>query len=130
MPIIWASVFLIYSILGGIILYSGGELWDLFFLGSIWLALGILFIFLLKTTYYTIDDRFLTCHMLGFRKKIPLEEITKIQRQKGLYAGLKINTAWNGLVVSYGKWDEILISPANEEELIAAVNVKNPLLKV
>jgi hypothetical protein len=59
-----------------------------------------------------------------------MNEIAKIEHQKGLYAGLKINTAWKGLVVSYGKWDEILISPADEAGFIAAIKAKNPSLKV
>ncbi|MFM7386939.1 MAG: PH domain-containing protein, partial [Bacteroidota bacterium] len=68
--------------------------------------------------------------ILGFRKKISIHEITKIEQQKGLYAGLKINTAWKGLVVSYGKWDEILISTADEAGFIEAIKAKNPSLKV
>mgnify|MGYP002149688088 CR=1 FL=1 len=62
-------------------------------------------------------------------KEIRLQK-TKIEEQKGLFAGLKINTAWKGLVVSYGKWNEILISPAEEEGFIAAIKAKNPTLKV
>ena len=113
-----------------LILYSGGNLSDLIVLGAVWLALELLLYLLLKTTYYTVDDTYLTCHIIGFRKKISLEDITKIEQQKGLYVGLKINTAWKGLVVSYGKWDEILISPADEAEFIAAVKAKNPSLTV
>ena len=113
-----------------LILYSGGNLSDLVVLGAVWLALGLLLYLILKTTYYTVDGANLTCHIIGFRKKIFLEDITKIEQQKGLYAGLKINTAWKGLVVSYGKWNEILISPADEVGFIAAIKSKNPSLKV
>jgi len=129
-PIIWGFVLVIYSIIGCLILYSGGRISDLIGLGAVWLALGLLLYLLLKTTYYTVDDANLTCHILGFRKKISIQEITKIEQQKGLYAGLKINTAWKGLVVSYGKWDEILISPADEARFIEAIKAKNPSLKV
>ncbi|MBM3164411.1 MAG: PH domain-containing protein [Bacteroidetes bacterium] len=129
-PIIWGFVLVIYSIIGCLILYSGGRISDLFVLGAVWLALGLLLYLLIKTTYYTVNDVYLTCHILGFRKNISIENITKIEQQKGLYAGLKINTAWKGLVVSYGKWDEILISPADEAGFIAALKAKNPSLKV
>jgi hypothetical protein len=113
-----------------LILYSGGNLSDLIVLGAVWLALGLLLYLILKTTYYSVDDAYLTCHIIGFRKKISLDDITKIEQQKGLYAGLKINTAWKGLVVSYGKCNEILISPADEVGFIAAIKSKNPSLKV
>jgi len=129
-PIIWGFVLIVYSIVACIILYSGGNLSDLIVLGAVWVALGFLLFLLLKTTYYTVDDAFLTCHILGFRKKISIQEITKIEQQKGLYSGLKINTAWKGMVVSYGKWDEILISPADEAGFIEAIKAKNPSLKV
>lgn len=130
LPIIWVFVFIVYSLVACLILYSGGNLSDLIVLGVVWIALGLMLFLLLKTTYYTVDDAYLTCHIIGFRKKISIKEITKIEQQKGLYAGLKINTAWKGLVVSYGKWDEILISPADEAEFIAAVKAKNPSLTV
>jgi len=129
-PIIWGFVFIINSIIGCLILYSGGKTTDLFFLGAVWVALGFLLFLLLKTTYYTVDDTYLTCHILGFRKKISIQEITKIEQQKGLYTGLKINTAWKGLVVSYGKWDDILISPANEAGFKAEIKARNPSLQV
>lgn len=129
-PIIWGIVFIIYALIGCLILYSSGRISDLFVLGAIWIALGFSLFLLLKTTYYTVDEAYLTCHILGFRKKISIQEITKIEQQKGLYAGLKINTSWKGLVVSYGKWDEIFISPANETDFIAVIKSKNPSLKV
>lgn len=129
-PIIWGIVFIIYALIGCLILYSSGRISDLFVLGAIWIALGFSLFLLLKTTYYTVDEAYLTCHILGFRKKISIQEITKIEQQKGLYAGLKINTSWKGLVLSYGKWDEIFISPANETDFIAVIKSKNPSLKV
>jgi hypothetical protein len=92
----------------------------------VWLGLGFLFWLLLKTTYYTLDEENLTCHIFGFKKRIPLNEITRIEPQKGLYAGLKINTAWKGIVVSYGQWNEILITPADEKGFIEAVQTRNP----
>lgn len=83
-----------------------------------------------KTTFYIVDEEHLICHIFGFKKKIPLKEITKIEPQKGIYAGLKINTSWRGIVVYYGKWNEILISPSDESGFIAAIRAKNPNLLV
>ena len=93
---------------------------------SVWLGIGFLFWLLLKTTYYTLDKENLTCHIFGFKKRIPLNEIKRIEPQKGLYAGLKINTSWKGLVVSYGQWNEILISPADEKGFIETIQRLNP----
>ncbi|MFM7387695.1 MAG: hypothetical protein ACKO5L_06005, partial [Bacteroidota bacterium] len=59
-PIIWGFVFMVYSIVACLILYTGGNLSDLIALGAVWLALGLLLYLQLKTTYYTVDDANLT----------------------------------------------------------------------
>ncbi|MEY3050185.1 MAG: hypothetical protein RL365_2223 [Bacteroidota bacterium] len=128
-PIIWGFLFIIYSTIAFTIYYIGGDISEIYALAYVWIGLGVFFYLLLKTTFYTVDQEHLVCHIIGFKKKIPLNEITKIETQKGLYAGLKINTAWKGLVVSYGKWDEILISPAQEQLFIETIKAKNPTLK-
>jgi Bacterial PH domain len=127
-PIIWGFVFVIYASIGVGIIYSGGKFSDLLLLFVVWLGIGFLFWLLLKTTYYTLEEENLTCHIFGFKKRIPLKEIKHIEPQKGLYAGLKINTSWKGLVVTYGKWDEILISPADEKGFIETIQRLNPMV--
>jgi len=110
--------------------YSEGNTDGLFYLFLVWLAMGLLFYLLLKTTYYTLNEKELICHTMGFKKRIQYERIRKIAPQKGIYAGLKINTSWKGLVITYDKWSEILISPADEENFIAELNVRCPNLVV
>jgi hypothetical protein len=97
---------------------SPSELWLLF---VVWILLGLFFYAILKTTYYTITETQLVCHFLGFKKRIDMDQIRKIEPQRGLYAGLKLSTAWKGIVVHYGRWDEILISPANETVFIQEI---------
>ena len=118
-----------YAGVGIGIVYTDGDYSALYTLAAIWLGIGHLFYALLTTTFYTVDDDHLVCHTMGFKKKIFLSEIRKIEPQNGFYAGLKINTAWKGLVVKYGKWDEILISPAKEQQFIETIKTKNPTLQ-
>lgn len=129
-PIIWGFIFVVYAGVGIGIVHADGDYSALYTLAAIWLGIGLLFYALLTTTFYTVDDNHLVCHMMGFKKKILLSEIRKIEPQKGLYAGLKINTSWRGLVVHYGKWDKILISPAEEQLFIETIKTKNPTLLV
>lgn len=128
-PIIWGFVFVVYAGVGIGIVYTDGDYSALYTLAAIWLGIGLLFYALLTTTFYTVDDDHLVCHTMGFKKEILLSEIRKIEPQNGFYAGLKINTAWKGLVVKYGKWDEILISPAQEQQFIETIKTKNPTLQ-
>jgi len=128
-PFIWGFLSIIYSIVGIVIISSGGNYSELIVLAVVWVLQGTFFYFFLRTTFYTIDEEQLVCHIFGFKKRIRLSEIRRIEPQKGYYAGLKINTAWKGIVVSYGKWDEILISPAQEQLFIETIKAMNPTLQ-
>lgn len=77
--------------------------------------LAFLFISIFKTTYFRLEEDYLFCRSLVFTKQIPYSSIRKVEKQKGIYAGIKFSTAWKGLVVHYNKYDELLISPENEE---------------
>ena len=128
-PFVWGLLSIIYSIVGIVIIANGGNYSELIVLAVVWALQGTFFYLFLRTTFYTIDEEYLVCHIFGFKKRIRLSEIRRIEPQKGLYAGFKINTAWKGLVVSYGKWDEILISPAQEQLFIETIKAKNPTLQ-
>ena len=128
-PFVWGLLSIIYSIVGIVIIANGGNYSELIVLAVVWALQGTFFYLFLRTTFYTIDEEYLVCHIFGFKKRIRVSEIRRIEPQKGFYSGLKINTAWKGLVVSYGKWDEILISPAQEQLFIETIKAKNPTLQ-
>lgn len=119
--LIWIFVLIVYALVGTLVYVEGGSWVELWGLLAVWLALGMFFLAILKTTYYTITETQLVCHFLGFKKRIALDQIRKIEPQRGLYAGLKLSTAWKGIVVHYGKWDDILISPADETAFIQEI---------
>ena len=129
-PFVWGLLSIIYSSVGIVIISSGGNYSELIVLAVVWALQGTFFYLFLRTTFYTIDEEYLVCHIFGFKKRIRVSEIRRIEPQKGFYTGLKINTAWKGIVVTYGKWDEILISPAQEQQFIEALKTKNPTLQV
>ena len=120
-PLVWIFVLIVYSLVGLVVYMEEGSLVEIWPLFAVWLALGVFFLAILKTTYYTITETQLVCHFLGFKKRIDLEQIRKIEPQHGIYAGLKLSTAWKGIVVHYGKWNEILISPADEADFIQEI---------
>jgi hypothetical protein len=83
--------------------------------------IGFLFFLIVKTTYYVFQENELVCYSLFFKRVIAYSSIRKVEKQKGLYAGLKMSTAWKGIVVHYNKYDELLISPEPEEEFILEI---------
>ena len=85
------------------------------------IALVLLFILIVKTTYFVFEKDKLICRSLFFKRNISYSDIRKIEKQKGLYAGLKFSTAWKGFIVHYNKFDELLISPEREEEFLKEI---------
>ena len=88
-PIIWGFVFIVYAAIAVMICYNGGDFSELYVLAGVWIGLGILFYTLLKTTFYTVDEEHLICHIVGFKKKILLKEIKKNSAAKRNLRGIK-----------------------------------------
>jgi hypothetical protein len=114
-----------------LLLYSGISLFTIIYeddCSVIWVFLNVLtflallFISIYKTTYFRLDQHNLFCKSLIFKKEIPYSSIRKVEKQQGIYAGVKFSTAWKGIIVHYNKYDELLISPENEEIFIAKIH--------
>jgi hypothetical protein len=114
-----------------LLLYSGISLFTIIYeddCSVIWVFLivltflALLFISIYKTTYFRLEDEKLFCKSLVFKKEILYSSIRKVEKQQGIYAGIKFSTAWKGLVIHYNKYDELLISPENEEIFIEKLN--------
>ena len=74
------------------------------------------------TTKFTISSSELICETFYWKKKIPITSIRKVEKQVGLFAGWKISTSFKGVIVTYNKYDELLISPENELFFISEIN--------
>lgn len=67
----------------------------------------------------------------GFIKgRIPIFEIREIQNDTTLWAGLKPSLSNGGIIIKFGKFDEIYIAPENNEELIKDLVNINPSIKI
>jgi hypothetical protein len=122
-------VFLVYTGVGLLIYSTEGNTTSFYGLGSIWLMLSILIVWILpKTTRYTFHDDHLLCQSMGFKKRIPYHTLRSVEPANGFYAGWKMSTAWKCLVIHYNKYDELLISPENEEMFIQCFNAKKQRL--
>lgn len=74
------------------------------------------------TTKFTISSSELICETFYWKKRIPFTSIRKVEKQIGLFAGWKISTSFKGVIVTYNKYDELLISPENELVFISEIN--------
>ncbi|MEN9968286.1 MAG: hypothetical protein RIR94_458 [Bacteroidota bacterium] len=113
--IILGFVFVVYSGVASLIYFTEKDSSAFFGLALVWVLLSILLIWILpKTTHYTFLEDHLLCQSMGFKKRIPYTSFNKLEPSNGLYAGWKMSTAWNCLILHYNKYDELLISPKDE----------------
>lgn len=77
-------------------------------------------------THYQLTDTELIYRSGPLRGRIPLNRIREIVKGKTLYAGIKPATAGKGLIIKFGKYDEIYISPNSNDSFIAEILKRNP----
>jgi hypothetical protein len=80
----------------------------------------------IRTTHYTLEQDTLYCRSLVFKRRIPYPSIRKIEKHTSLYAGLKMSTSFQGIIIHYNTYDELFISPAESDRFIALLKERNP----
>ena len=80
------------------------------------IAVAVFLLWVLYGTYYIIGESHINYYSGPIRGKIEIEKIHTIIMGKNLYAGLRPATALNGLILKYGKYDEICFSPYTNED--------------
>jgi len=85
---------------------------------------------LAKKTDYTFAPDELKCRSWIFKKNIRYNEIIKIEPGTAFYAGWKLATARNGIIITYKGYNDVYISPERQEEFISLLLEKNELIHV
>ena len=112
-------------IVGEVSIYQNENTFEALIFGLIFLLIISFLIAAIFTTHFTFESDHLLCKFSFWKKKIPYETIKKIERQESvLYGGWKMSTAIKGLIITYNSFDELLISPENEDEFIINLNSK------
>lgn len=127
---VWLAMLIPYGGIWLLIYQQEKDFFPLYLFGSFWLFLGILFYLIVRSTFYTfIDNETLVCQtMYFFKKRIPISSIRRFEKSNGFYAGIKMSTAWRCLIMHYGTYEELLISPENQELFIAEVERRKALV--
>ena len=112
-------------IVGEVSIYKDNNTLEAVIFGLIFLLIISFLIAAILTTHFTFESDHLLCKFSLWKKKIPYATIKKIERQESvLYGGWKMSTAIKGLIITYNSFDELLISPENEEEFFIMLNSK------
>lgn len=112
-------------IVGEVSIYQNENTFEAIIFGLIFLLIISFLIAAIFTTHFTFESDHLLCKFSFWKNKIPYATIKKIERQKSvIYGGWKLSTATKGLIITYNSYDELLISPENEDEFISKLNSK------
>lgn len=92
------------------------------------LSVDGLLIWIYFGTNYELTQSELKYNSGPMRGKISLEKINEIVKGKTMWSGIKPATAKNGLIIKYGKYDEIYISPKTNDMFINKIlELKNDI---
>lgn len=78
----------------------------------------ILILWPLLHTYYQIKDNKLVYRSGFIRGEIDIASISEIINGKTMWVGVKPALAMGGIIIKYNRFDDIYLSPKNNEELI------------
>jgi len=81
-------------------------------------------------TYYELAQKQIKYNCGPIKGKIEIKEIREVIKRKTLWVGLKPATARKGLIIKYGKFDEIYISPQTNDEFINRLLELNDAIKI
>lgn len=92
--------------------------------------LNLLMYIIAKKTDYSFTEDTLKCRSWIFKKNIKYNEIIKIEPGTTFYAGWKLATAKNGIIITYKDNNDVYISPEQQEEFISLLLEKNASIQV
>ncbi len=98
--------------------YDGAGKYEFTWSDLLLLLVGGLLFWLYFGTEYELNKSELKYKSGPLRGKIKLEKINEIIKGKSLWSGIKPATARNGLIIKYGKYDEIYISPKSNDTFV------------
>ncbi|MDG1374171.1 MAG: PH domain-containing protein [Flavobacteriaceae bacterium] len=108
---------------------SGLDKWSFININILLLVCGFL-LWLYYGTYYELTQTHLKYNCGPIKGNIEIKEIREIIKDKTLWVGLKPATARKGLIIKFGKYDEVYISPEKNDEFINHILELNDAIKI
>ncbi len=97
------------------------------------LIMGITLLFMIHlvfTSRYIFEDEKLICKFGFFKKEIEYSQIRKIESGTQIYAGWKMALALKGIIIHYNRFDDLLVSPEEQDRFIEELKKRNPQIEL
>lgn len=122
--VIWGTIIFVFLV----IIFNLSLNFLVIFSGIIGLMTIGIIIWIWFDTVYQIDNNTIKIRYGPFKWVVHIQDISSIGKRKKLLATPAL--AMDRILLRYGKYGEILISPKNENEFIHLLLIKNPQIKV
>jgi hypothetical protein len=83
------------------------------------IIVAVLMIWLLTGTHYTVDRGFIRIASGPFRWKVPIDKITAVEETRSPLSSPALSL--DRIRIRYGKWRQIMISPADKAGFLKAI---------
>lgn len=81
-------------------------------------------------TYYVVEkDEFFYKSAL-LKGSIKIDSITEIVKNKTQFSGIKASISTKGLIIKYNRWDDVYISPKDQQLFIDKLKAINPGIQI
>ena len=112
------------------ILFSNEQSTGLYFVCLLYLIIQGMLVWMWFDTGYKIEGGILSYRSGILNGKIAIDSIRKIEKKKELFGGLKPALGTNGIIVHYNKFDDIYLSPENQEAFAQELKARNPQIEI
>ncbi len=99
------------------VIAAGG--WQYAWAAAITIFFGIFILWILRGTFYILDEKLLTVRSGPFKWRVPIDEITGITPTHNPLSSPALSL--DRLRIEYGNGRSIMISPENKDEFIADI---------
>ena len=93
------------------------------------LPMGLLFWMYFDTSYHIVNEK-LYYRCAFFKGEIEIASIKELEVGATMYVGLKPALAFKGIIIKYGKYDDIYVAPENNDEIANDLLAINPSIVV
>ncbi|MFA5619037.1 MAG: PH domain-containing protein [Weeksellaceae bacterium] len=107
-----------------------GSLTELIWISFMLLVISGFLLWIYLGTSYEITEDELKYKSGPLSGKIKIESIREIDMNKTMWVGIKPATALRGLIVKFNRFDDIYISPKDNEIFVAEILKRNPKIKI
>lgn len=110
--------------------FSGDMGLEIFIITLVIIIITALLLWIIFGTRYIITGTHILYNSGPLKGKIEINSIHTIIEGKSLYIGFRPATAGKGVIIKYGKYDEIYFSPDTNERFIEEVLKINPKIRI